>query len=219
MPRSVAQISQSPWSLLALAFVSTLLWHHPAAAAPIPGTTEAQTVLIIVGALAVIFAGIGAYMIYSGISNRAIARASETWPTAGGKVLGSEVEKRAVRHRKTNTTTYYYTPKIRYSYRVGGADYESSIVRFGELARNSKTLADELVAKYPAGATIAVRFDPDDPRRATLESESAGGRQMLTGAVFIAVPLFVLGIAGVIIGFGGPADLPSELADQLNKSN
>ncbi len=218
MTRSIVPSPLAPLSVLAFATALTIFSHHSEAAAPIPGMSETQTVLIIIGVITVLFAAIGAYMIYSGIKNRAIARASETWPTAGGKVLASEIEERRTHNRKTHTTTYYYTPRIRYSYRVGGHDYESSTIRFGELARNSKKLAEELVAKYPLGSTVAVHFDPNDPRRATLESVSAGGRQILTGSVFIGAPLFILAVALLIIGIGGP-DIPPEIADQLNQPN
>ena len=197
-----------------------ILYAQPAAAAPILGTTEGQTVMIIASALLAVFAGIGIYMIYSGIRSRAIARASETWPTTGGTVLASEVEERAVRHRKSNTMTYYYEPKVHYTYKVGGTSYESSVIRFGDLVRNSKKLPDEIRARYPAGATVAVRYDPADPSRATLETESAGGRQILSGTVFILASLFIVAVAWAIIGFssGGP-DLPPEVIEQLNKPN
>ena len=160
MTKSVQRTSDFGLMLLA----ATLLSLRQAAAAPVPSTTGSQTGLIIAGILLLIFGGLGAYMVYSGIKSRANARASETWPTAGGTVLASEVEQRAHYSHKTRKTTYDYEPKIRYRYKVAGTDYESDVIRFGDLVRNSAKLPEELVAKYPAGSTVAVRYDSADPK-------------------------------------------------------
>jgi hypothetical protein len=200
---------------LSLAASALLLSLEPAAAQAIPGMTEAQTFAVIAAALVLICAAFGGYMIYAGLANRKLAKASETWPTSGGEVLASEVAKRISHSRKNRTT--YYAPQIRYGYRAGGTDYEGSVIRFGDLERSSTKLPQELVTKYPAGATVAVRYDPSDPSRATLESESEGGRQVVVGSLFIAVPLLIVIAAGAILGLasGGP-NLPPEVLEELN---
>ncbi len=216
MTKSVQRTSDFGLMLLA----ATLLSLRQAAAAPVPSTTGSQTGLIIAGILLLIFGGLGAYMVYSGIKSRANARASETWPTAGGTVLASEVEQRAHYSHKTRKTTYDYEPKIRYRYKVAGTDYESDVIRFGDLVRNSAKLPEELVAKYPAGSTVAVRYDFADPKVSTLESVSAGGKQILMGAVFIAIPLFILVVTGIAIGHGGSSPgLPPHVVEQSNPPN
>ena len=187
--------SASDFGLMLLA--ATLLSIRQAAASPIPSTTGSQTGLIIAGIVFVVFGGLGAYMVYSGLKSRANARASETWPTAGGTVLASEVEQRAHYSHKTRKTTYDYEPKIRYRYKVAGTNYESDVIRFGDLVRNSAKLPQELMTKYPAGSTVAVRYNPADPACATLETLSAGGKQILMGAVFIAIPLFILVVTAI----------------------
>ncbi|MGH6866392.1 MAG: DUF3592 domain-containing protein [Methyloceanibacter sp.] len=72
----------------------------------------------------------------------------------------------------------------------------------------------ELVTKYSAGASVVVRYDPADPKRAALETASAGWRQVLGGGFFIAVPFFVVGSYS-----GSGPDLPPEVLEQLNKPN
>ena len=220
MTRRIAPREICPWGVLAVALAATLFMLQPAAASPVPSTTGSQTGLIIAGILLLIFGAVGAYMVYSGIKSRANARASETWPISGGTVLAAEVEKRPIYHRKTRTTTYSYEPIIRYSYKVAGTGYECSTIRFGDLVRNSEQLAQQLLAKYPAGSTVEVRYNPADPACATLETLSAGGKQILMGAVFIAIPLFILVVTAFSFGVwqGGPS-LPPEIADQLNKPN
>lgn len=95
------------------------------------------------------------------------------------------------------------------------------MIRFGDLERKRRSLADEMVAKYPAGATVAVRYDPQNPSRATLETESAGGSQIGSGAFFIIVPLIIIGGAALIFFLADDraADLPPEVLEQLNKAN
>ena len=93
------------------------------------------------------------------------------------------------------------------------------MIRFGDLEKQSRSLAEEMTAKYPAGSTIAVRYDPHDPKRATLETQSAGGSQIGTG--IIAVPLAIAIGTSVILFLSDEqnASLPPEVLEQLNKAN
>ena len=127
--------------------------------------------------LLAVFGTVGAYLIYAGLKNRKLSQASEFWPTSGGTVLSSEIVTRTIRRTNKPTTTHYL-PRIRYSYRIAGTDYESETIRFGDLERTNRSLAEKVTGKYPAGATVAVRYDPEDPSRAVLETESAGGSQI-----------------------------------------
>jgi Protein of unknown function (DUF3592) len=176
--------------------------------------------LVIAGLLLVVFSVISAYLIYSGIRNRSTARASETWPVAGGTVLSSDVASRVSRQKNSSTVTYY-KPQIRYGYKVAGTEYESEVIRFGDLEKQSRSLADEIVAKYPVGSTIAVRYDPQDPKRATLETQSAGGSQVGAGIFFIAVPLAIaIGTALILfLSDEQKSSLPPEVLEQLNRPN
>ena len=205
---------------LGLALAATLLTAGPTAAQPIPGLTTEQTMLVIAGLLLVVFSAIGAYLIYSGIKNRRTAKASETWPVTGGTVLDSDIATRVSRQRNRSTVTYY-KPQIRYGYKGAGTEYESDVIRFGDLEKQRRSLAEELTAKYPAGSTVAVRYDPHDPKRATLEIQSAGGSQIGTGIFFIAVPLAIAIGTSLILFLSDEqnASLPPEVLEQLNKAN
>jgi hypothetical protein len=202
---------------LSLATVLSLLAAGSAAAQPLPGLSGGQTAAIIAAIIFVIFAAIGIYMIHAGIRSRRLAKAAETWPTTGGTVVASAVKEYKSYDRKQHRTNYTYAPEILYTYKIAGTDYQSSTVRFGELTRNSRNLADELVGKYKPGSVVAVRYDPQDPARATLETQSAGGRQILTGAVFIAVPLFIAAVGGILLASGADKpNLPLEAQEQIN---
>lgn len=206
---------------LSLAAAATLLAAGPAAAAPIPGLSNEQTMIAIIGVVLIVFSAIGLYMIYSGIKNRRFAKASELWPTAGGKVLATDISKRTYRDQKNRTTTNFYTPHVRYGYSVGGQAYEGEVIRFGDVEKGHISLAEEVVAKYPIGSVVAVRYDPEDPKRATLETQSAGGGQIWTGIFFIAVPLIIATVAGLVMFLSDEqkASLPPEVLEQLNKTD
>ncbi|MGV1014896.1 MAG: DUF3592 domain-containing protein [Methyloceanibacter sp.] len=208
-------------SRLNLALAVSLLTHATASAQPIAGMSEGQTISLLAVAFLVVFGAIGGYLIYAGLKNRRLAQASELWPMAGGTVLGAEVTTRTYRNPKARTTTTTYAPQIRYAYRVTGTDYESAVIRFGDLESGNSKFAEELVAKYPAGATVAVRYDPESPERAALETVSAGGTQVWTGAVFIVVPLIIVIVTALIVGFSEDmqSDLPPEVLEQLNQPN
>jgi hypothetical protein len=94
------------------------------------------------------------------------------------------------------------------------------VIRFGDLEKQSRSLAEEMTAKYPAGSTVAVRYDPHD-KRATLETQSAGGSQIGTGIFFIAVPLAIVIGTSLILFLSDEqnASLPPEVLEQLNKAN
>jgi len=175
----------------------------PATAQPIEGLSEGQTVALIGAALLVVFCAVGGYFLYAGFKNRRLARESELWPTTGGKVLAAEVSKRTSRDRKRGTTSTYYTPSVRYSYLVVDQNYESTVIRFGSLESGSYKKAEEVVARYPVGSTISVRYDPTEPSRATLETASAAGQQILMGIVFIVAPILILAVMAVIFALGG----------------
>ena len=206
----------TPMRSFCLGAALTLLAATPAAARPMPGSGEGRIFALIVTAMLVIFIAAGLYMIYSGIRNRRVAKASEVWPATGGTVLSSKVSARKSRGRKRKTATYQYEPAIRYRYRVAGTEYESSVIRFGDLARSSRALPEKLVAAYPEGATVAVRYDPDDPARATLETEAAGGRQVTMGVFFIAVTLCIAAVA-MMLGLG--SDLSPEVMERINSGS
>jgi hypothetical protein len=105
---------------------------------------ETTTFVLIAGTVLVGCCAVGVYLIYSGLKNLRLSAASETWPITGGTVLASDVDIRVSSGKGGRTT--YYTPQIRYMYKVGGIEHESDVIRFGELERKRRDLADEMVA-------------------------------------------------------------------------
>lgn len=202
-------------SRLCLAVAALLLWVQPAAAQDNSGMS-AQTFGLIIAALVLICAAFGIYMIYGGMRSRKLAQASETWPAASGAVLSSEVTTHTVRTKQARTTTY--TPRVTYSYAVGGSSYQGSTIRFGDVSSGSPTVAQVLVDKYPQGAAVSVRYDPAEPSRATLETAMPGRGQVIAGIFFIVVPLLIVGVGALIFGprLSAPVPVPQDQAAPAN---
>jgi hypothetical protein len=103
--------------------------------------------------------------------NEARARASGAWPTVPGKVEWSRIE------RTPRGYMTYFRLVIDYRYEVGGRDYEGDTVQFGPPRVTGQELIERLADKYTAGAQVTVHYDPDDPRKAVLETSDAMARQ------------------------------------------
>ena len=114
--------------------------------------------------LGAVFFPFGVFLAARGGWNQARARASVGWPTVVGKVERSEA--------KYGAGLYggYFFLALSYRYAVGGRDYEGDRVQFGSSRFARKEFADRLADKYPAGAEVTVRYDPNDPVTAVLDS-------------------------------------------------
>jgi hypothetical protein len=134
---------------------------------------------------------LGAFMLARAEFNRASAAASRDWPTAQGKVTKSEMKSRLTGHGMT------YTLDFACDYAVGGRGYRLRDVQFGTGRVGSRKLIDGFAEKYPVGSSVAVRYDPDDPQTAVLESadEMARNNRGLALSIFTAVAVGVLIVA------------------------
>lgn len=184
-----------PASLLGAAIVA-----RPALAQAELPDQSATPFLLIGGLLALVFGAVAFWMIRSGLQSRALARESLGWPTAGGKILSSEVLKQT-RRRKGGTSTEYH-PSIRYAFQAMGAPHEGSTIRFGSVSSARESVARGYVTKYPAGSTCVVRYKPGDPSVATLETAPAGMREIVVGVIFLLVPIFILAMGTLVMMVG-----------------
>ena len=81
---------------------------------------------------------------------------ASSWPAAPGTVVSSRVHE----SRKSESTSY--TPKIRYTYDVGGRRYECERYRYG-MAMSGRRWAKAAVASCPAGRAVTVHYNPENP--------------------------------------------------------
>ena len=148
-----------------------------------------------IGYLGIFVAALGAALaLWGGLGHRrarALMEAATRWPEAPGKVIAADVERRgggATANRNT-----YYRPLIRYTYVVSGREREGSRFRFGMTSARTRAGAEKMLAPYPPGAAIKVRYDPEYPDQSVLEPGKTGS-SLLFGA-----------IAGVLLLLAGGA--------------
>jgi hypothetical protein len=92
------------------------------------------------------------------------ARASRSWPRTGGRITESTLD-REVRHGRSDS----YMPRVRYEYTVGERTYGGSQLNFWGSVGGSRAVAERTTARYPAGATVTVYYNPQDPSEAVLD--------------------------------------------------
>jgi hypothetical protein len=122
------------------------------------------------------------------------AKASETWPTTIGKIVSSEVR---VEESRDDDGATWYNPVVAYSYSAAGRTIEGSRIRFANMRRGSQRKAEQVLASYQAGGPVTVRYNPEKPDEAVLETQKPGPLYLvlaLGGLVFVAVGL-ILGAA------------------------
>jgi hypothetical protein len=152
---------------------------------------------------ALVFLGIGFFILRKAIRNRRMAAAAAQWPTTDGTVISTDVVKRV---SKSEHEFDYFVPQIRYQYKTNGISHQGNVIRIGldELGYPEEKKAREHIALYPVGTTIPVRYDPQDPERAVLEIGQMGvTRKILAGFIFAGI-----GIAAIVFAIWS-ASLPT----------
>lgn len=112
-----------------------------------------------------ILGGVG-YFIYRRSQQASTARqAAQVWPQTTGTVLFSTIQiRRQARSRSE-------VPVVSYQYQVGGQLYQGQRIRAGDQFASIRVSGDaqKTIARYPAGATVVVFYNPANPAEAALE--------------------------------------------------
>lgn len=125
---------------------------------------------------------LGASLLISGLADWRRAGLSEGWPTAPGRILKSEADMRLGKGPR-------HIADVRYEYEVDGRRYTGSKVQFSQGNYRSNAEAQAVVGRYPVGTEVAVRYDPNDPAVAGLESSPASAMQTLwLGVIALLMP-------------------------------
>ena len=136
-------------------------------------TAPWQIFLLLFVVLAVVCWPICAWFILTGRAALAIARASQSWPTAPGTVLASEV--RHVAAAAVEESRLQHVPTVRYAYEVAGKRHEGDVIQFGLTKSASRSAAEQTIKPYPVGGKVKVFYDPKVPMKSVLgRSEKAG---------------------------------------------
>ena len=88
------------------------------------------------------------------------AKASASWPTTEGTVTASDTVKQMFRAQ----------PRVSYSYTVDGKPYTGRRVSFAAAVPPKET--PSVLARYPVGQSVTVRYAPEKPAESVLEPGS-----------------------------------------------
>ena len=166
----------------------------------------AQPYLVIGGWLAaLLFLGIGIFLLQKCWHYRRTAAESVLWPTVSGTVISSEISKREGSDdgQKFN----YCMPVVTYSYKVASTEYRGNTIKIG-LEKNSypsEKVAAGYIERYPVGSPIQVRYDPTKPDFSLLEIGQIGGTKLIIAGVLLTI----LGIGATVFAIWS-ASLPTE---------
>ena len=125
-------------------------------------------------------------------------RAAREWPSAAGKVLISNAEVRKVRVIDSDREDGHRFEErnfadIVYEYAVAGRTLRNNRVSIGEDLGNFEV--PETIAKYPAGMTVTVYYNPLHPNEAVLERDLPKGLWGCLGIGTAVVLAIVFGSA------------------------
>jgi hypothetical protein len=118
--------------------------------------------LILVG-FSSLFVIVGVTVFGFGVCQYMRAQDSSNWPSAMGKVIYSDVERRS---DEDGTT---YSAEVEYEFTVADQLLSGNLIKFGEVNTSNSSHARRIVNRYPVGSEVRVFYDPNDPYLSVLE--------------------------------------------------
>lgn len=144
---------------------------------PFVGTTMGNIVLIALPMVVMVAA-----MIVNAVLK---VRRASSWAQAPGRVIRSHMAvRRPPEGNEIGTVTN--VPAVTYSFAVKGVTYQGTRVSLGNI---SGKYAEEALARYPAGASVTVFYDPADPGDCVLEREAPKGAVKGCGLALLMLAL------------------------------
>lgn len=137
---------------------------------------------ILIGFGAIAFA-IGAALYVAQLRQGLRADASKRWPTTAGIITASALEQLPQNKRR-------YRAAVRYSYQVGAKEYDTDRIFWGGTEGRRRHMAS-VVDTYPAGSTVPVHYNPQDPAEAVIDPTQHIGSRAL---VVYAMAMMTLGL-------------------------
>lgn len=116
--------------------------------------------------LAVICLAGGIFALMHGADLASEALASDSWPTANGTIVTSDIVPAG--GGVGTAEDGKYVARIVYIYNVSGVHYQSDRLAVGNITK-ARTHPDAVARKYPVGQFVKVAYDPSNPMTAALE--------------------------------------------------
>ncbi|SHL57936.1 Protein of unknown function [Bradyrhizobium lablabi] len=122
---------------------------------------------------------IGILGLRSYLQTRRKLQSSAKWPTAAGTITDSEViesQNTETDDKGRETVNTEYRVDIRFAYKVGLREFHSSNWKWGWTAiYRNREKPEKIVAAHPAGKSVQVFYDPNEPATAVLEPANPQG--------------------------------------------
>ena len=153
-----------------------------------------QGLLMTAGILSLIFCPMGLiFTLVSGLGSMR-ARKSKAWPEIAGMITWSGVQ---VHPDSEGSDTY--SVAVKYTYSVGGRQYEGDRIKFGVTSSTSRRnhVMAQAQRDFPPGDLVPVYYNPKKPSDAVLK-RNAGSGTLIFGMVGV-----VLGILGIVSAGAG----------------
>ena len=144
-----------------------------------------STLLLAAG---LVCAGWAGSIAYQGLS-------SSSWPTTAGVIASSAIAMHEGDRSAFGRRATIYSAKVRYTYTVGNRPYTADRVRFGDYGSSHDRRAQQIQARFPAGAAVQVHYDPRRPEIAVLETGSTWFMNLWVG---LGALLAVCGMVGLV---------------------
>jgi hypothetical protein len=151
--------------------------------------------LIILALAGVTLLAVAALFIGIGWFSRQKVKASQAWPSAPGRVLASGVEVSS-----GSEGGNVYRAQVTYSYQAGGRDFQNNRRVFGDsVSSNDRGAAERTAARFVAGSSVPVFYNPANPQDAVLERKSGvAGLMFGLAAVFLLLGCGLAGCAATV---------------------
>ena len=155
--------------------------------------------LIVFGACLIVF---GAVYIISTIVTRRSFQGTANWPKAAGQVVRAFIYRHERRTPKETSITF--TPVVEYAYSVAEQRYTSEKRDFAPYdcaTFTDERKAKEIVAAFPVGKAVTVRYNPVVPAQAALKVEKPkmhntvllfGATNMVMGVLMIVLAVVLM---------------------------
>ncbi len=132
------------------------------------------------------------FFFWLGWGNYSKLRESNSWPTASGKMVRSEVIETG------RMAKAMYTARVSYEYEVGGQRYKGEQVGFMDGSSSHRSDAEAIIQSRPVGAEVEVFYNPRNPHEACLE-RSIG---MIPWLMMIGGVLGIFGVGKMALNGG-----------------
>lgn len=149
---------------------------------------------------AVVIGVAGVVTIAIGLRRLATAGASVKWPHVKGEILTSKLEEEADDSGEGAPKTF--RAAVTYRYTVDGKTFEGDRTDLNDLSTSDPAPAQSLLQQFPAGATVDVFYDPQNPSQSLLKPGISGASAIYpaVGLLLVVLGLSMFGIVWKVSG-------------------